>query len=237
VPIIVNDKVQLRRELEVISGQLARVGIKVEIQGLDWGTFNARFFGPDVAKKNFRAALRDIAIVSPDPDSTVYWFHRKGTTGWLGFESAPIDGGLDRPGPSRRPTSRTSSTGSCSTSSFRRRPTSTVHASYVSASRASVPTGAAPGDLVRCNVWIEPDLSGVPISPSLPGLAICGRYHCNAPVRDVADPSPSQTRTFRVLRRPGLRLGFAGAALTGFEGLAVPGDSGRGEMKETVLKI
>ncbi|MBI4278105.1 MAG: ABC transporter substrate-binding protein [Armatimonadetes bacterium] len=94
-PIIVSDKLQLRRELEIISGQLARAGIKVEIQGLDLGTFNARFFGPDVTKKNFRAALRDIAIVSPDPDSTVYWFHHKGTTGWVGFESAQIDGLLD----------------------------------------------------------------------------------------------------------------------------------------------
>ena len=33
--------------------------------------------------------------MSPDPDSTVYWFHRKGTTGWLGLESAPIDRILD----------------------------------------------------------------------------------------------------------------------------------------------
>lgn len=90
-PIIVSDKLQLRRELEIISGQLMRAGIKAEIQGLDLGTFNARFFGPDVTKKNFRAALRDIAVVSPDPDSTVYWFHHKGTIGWVGFENGQID--------------------------------------------------------------------------------------------------------------------------------------------------
>ena len=32
VPVIVNDQAQLRRELEVVSGQFARVGVKVEIQ-------------------------------------------------------------------------------------------------------------------------------------------------------------------------------------------------------------
>jgi peptide/nickel transport system substrate-binding protein len=95
VPVIVNDKPQLRRELEVVAGQLARAGIRVEIQGLDWGTFNARFFGPDPARKSFRAALRDIAIVSPDPDSTTYWFHRKGTSGWVGLENPEVDRILD----------------------------------------------------------------------------------------------------------------------------------------------
>ena len=94
-PVIVSDKLQLRRELEIISGQLARAGIRIEIQGLDLGTFNARFFGPDVTKKNFRSALRDIAIVSPDPDSTVYWFHHKGTLGWVGLDEPQIDKLLD----------------------------------------------------------------------------------------------------------------------------------------------
>ena len=91
IPIIVSDKLQLRRELEILSDQFARAGIKVEIQGLDLGTFNARFFGPDASKKNFRVAMRDISIVSPDPDSTVYWFHHSGTTGWVGFESSQVD--------------------------------------------------------------------------------------------------------------------------------------------------
>ncbi len=158
MPIIVNDKPQLRRELEIVSGQLARVGIKVEIQGLDWGTFNARFFGPDVTKKNFRAALRDAAIVSPDTDSTVYWFHRKGTAGWVGFESAPIDRILDE------------ARGEPSTDKrdqlYRQlfdlvTPEATyiytVHANYVSASRANVRNWEQlPATLVRyANVWIE----------------------------------------------------------------------------------
>ena len=158
VPIIVNDKPQLRRELEIISGQLARVGIKVEIQGLDWGTFNARFFGPDVTKKDFRGALRDIAIVSPDPDSTVYWFHRKGTAGFLGLESAPVDRILDE--------ARAEPSADKRDQLYRQLldliiPEATyiytVHANYVSASRANVRNWEQlPATLVRyTNVWID----------------------------------------------------------------------------------
>lgn len=158
MPIIVNDKLQLRRELELISGQLARVGIKVEIQGLDWGSFNARFFGPDVTRKNFGGALRDIAIVSPDPDSAVYWFHRKGTTGWLGLESAPIDRIPDEAGAEPSTDKR---------DQFYRQlfdliiPEATyvytVHANYLSASRANVRSWEQlPATLVRyTNVWME----------------------------------------------------------------------------------
>ena len=158
VPIIVNDKLQLRRELEIIAGQLARVGIKVEIQGLDWGTFNARFFGPDVTKKNFRAALRDSAIVSPDPDSTVYWFHRKGTVGWVGLESAPIDRVLDE----ARAEPSTDKRDQLYRQLFdliipEATYVYTVHANYVSASRANVRNWEQlPATLVRyANVWIE----------------------------------------------------------------------------------
>lgn len=158
VPIIVNDKLQLRRELEIISGQLARVGIKVEIQGLDWGTFNARFFGPDATKKNFRGALRDIAIVSPDPDSTVYWFHRKGTAGWLGLESPGIDRILDeaRAEPStdkRDQLYRQVFDHIIPEATY----IYTVHANYVSASRANVRNWEQlPATLIRyAQVWIE----------------------------------------------------------------------------------
>ncbi len=159
VPIIVNDKPQLRRELEVVSGQLARAGIKVEIQGLDWGTFNARFFGPDVTKKNFRAALRDAAIVSPDTDSTVYWFHRKGTVGWVGFENAPIDRILDE----ARGEPSTDKRDQLYRQLFdliipEATYIYTVHANYVSASRANVRNWEQlPATLVRyTNVWIGP---------------------------------------------------------------------------------
>jgi ABC-type transport system substrate-binding protein len=158
LPVIVNDKAQLRRELEIVSGQLARAGIKVAIQGLDWGTFNSRFFGPDVAKKSFRAALRDIAIVSPDPDSTVYWFHRKGTNGWLGPENPQVDRLLDE--------ARAEASSDQRDQLYRQLleiiiPEAayvyTVHANYVSASRATVRNWEQlPATLVRyTNVWID----------------------------------------------------------------------------------
>jgi ABC-type transport system substrate-binding protein len=158
LPVIVNDKVQLRRELEMISGQLARAGIRLEIQGLDWGTFNARFFGPDGSKKNFRVALRDSAIVSPDPDSTVYWFHRKGTGGWVGLESAPIDKLLDEaraePSSARRDQLyRQLFDVLIPEASY----VYTVHANYVSASRTYVRNWQQlPATIVRySDVWID----------------------------------------------------------------------------------
>jgi peptide/nickel transport system substrate-binding protein len=158
LPVIVNDKFQLRRELEIVSGQLARAGIKVEIQGLDWGTFNARFFGPDVTKKNFRVALRDSAIVSPDPDSTVYWFHRKGTPGWVGLENPQIDRMLDE--------ARAEASSDRRDQLYKQLfyviiPEATyiytVHANYVSALRTSVRNWEQlPATLVRyTNVWVD----------------------------------------------------------------------------------
>ena len=130
----------------------------MEIQGLDWGTFNARFFGPNVAKKNFRAALRDIAIVSPDPDSTVYWFHRKGTSGWLGLESATIDKILD----DARAEPSTDKRDQLYRQVFdliipEATYIYTVHVNYVSASRANVRNWEQlPATLVRyATVWIE----------------------------------------------------------------------------------
>ena len=77
--------------------------------------------------------------MSPDPDSTVYWFHRNGTTGWLGLESAPIDRILDeaRAEPStdkRDQLYRQLFDHIIPEATY----VYTVHANYVSASRANV---------------------------------------------------------------------------------------------------
>jgi peptide/nickel transport system substrate-binding protein len=80
------------REAEVIAGQLAQVGIRVKIEALDTGTYNSKLIGTN----EFEMALQDVVIVSPDPDSPIYWFHRKGTQHWHGWEHPEIDALLDK---------------------------------------------------------------------------------------------------------------------------------------------
>lgn len=80
------------RQAEVIAGQLAMVGIRVKIEALDTGTYNSKLIGTH----EFEMALQDVVIVSPDPDSPIYWFHRKGTQHWHGWEHPEIDALLDQ---------------------------------------------------------------------------------------------------------------------------------------------
>jgi peptide/nickel transport system substrate-binding protein len=80
------------RQAEVIAGQLAQVGIQVKIEALDHGTYNSKLIGTH----EFEMALQDVVIVSPDPDSPIYWFHRKGTQHWHGWEHPEIDALLDQ---------------------------------------------------------------------------------------------------------------------------------------------
>ena len=80
------------RMAEVIAGQLAKVGIKVNIEALDTGTYNSKLIG----NHDFAMALQDVVIVSPDPDSPIFWFHRKGTQHWHGWEHPELDAMLDK---------------------------------------------------------------------------------------------------------------------------------------------
>ena len=96
--------------------------------------------------------------MSPDPDSTVYWFHRKGTTGWVGFESAPIDRTLDEARAEPSTDKRDQLYRQLFDLIIPEAPyIYTVHANYVSASRAYVRNWEQlPATLVRyANVWIE----------------------------------------------------------------------------------
>ena len=60
VPVTVNDKAQLRRELEVVSGQFARVAVRVAIQM----THVARTAEDFRTLRRHRAAARDNAFIS-----------------------------------------------------------------------------------------------------------------------------------------------------------------------------
>lgn len=87
---ITSDKATLRRELELVASQLSRVGIQVQIQNLDMGTYNTRN-----RQNQFEMALEDITIMTPDTDSAVYWFLHSGTVGWHGHRNAELDALLD----------------------------------------------------------------------------------------------------------------------------------------------
>ncbi len=84
-------KVWLRKELELVAAQLAKVGIRIKIEPLDMATFNAR---RKAKERPFEMMLEDINNVSPDPDSTLYWFHHTGTTAYHG-PTTPADPELE----------------------------------------------------------------------------------------------------------------------------------------------
>jgi ABC-type transport system substrate-binding protein len=61
------------------------------VQGLDEGTWSERW----LRKKQYQALSEDISIVSPDVDSTVFWFHRAGTTTYAGWPRPDVTKLLD----------------------------------------------------------------------------------------------------------------------------------------------
>jgi peptide/nickel transport system substrate-binding protein len=90
--VITSDKEWLRRETELAAAMLSEIGINVKVQGLDLGTWTERW----IRKHDFQALLEDISIVSPDVDSTVFWFHREGTVGYHGYPNKQVTEWLDQ---------------------------------------------------------------------------------------------------------------------------------------------
>lgn len=76
-----SSKLWLRKELELVAAQLAQVGIRIKIEPLDMATFDTR---RNVKENRFEMLLEDINTTSPDPDSTVYWFHHTKTNSYFG---------------------------------------------------------------------------------------------------------------------------------------------------------
>lgn len=88
---ITSPKEQLRRLQVIVAAQLQKIGVTVKLQSLDSGTFASRFW----KEKDFDMATRDLNIVSPDPDSTLYWFLHTTTIGNAGYEVPEVDQLLD----------------------------------------------------------------------------------------------------------------------------------------------
>lgn len=91
VDVITSDKEWLRRELELVAAMVSQIGITYKIKGLDMGSYNNTW----LTQKKYDQLLEDISIVSPDPDSTVWWFfHSQGSvTG--GYNVPEMDQMLD----------------------------------------------------------------------------------------------------------------------------------------------
>jgi peptide/nickel transport system substrate-binding protein len=75
---------------EAISGQLAEIGIQMTIETLDPGTLNAR-----TRELDFEATVTNLAFMTPDTDSTMYWFYHTDTVGNYGYNNPTIDQQLE----------------------------------------------------------------------------------------------------------------------------------------------
>lgn len=90
VEVITSDKDWLRRELELVAGMVSQIGITYKIRHLDMGSYNNLWLN-----SKYQQLLEDITIVSPDPDSTVWWFlHSKGSS-TNGYNVPEMDKMLD----------------------------------------------------------------------------------------------------------------------------------------------
>ena len=90
VEVITSDKDWLRRELELVTAMVSQIGITYKIRNLDMGSFNNIWMN-----NKYDQLCEDITIVSPDPDSTSYWFlHSKGVVA-SGYNQPEMDKMLD----------------------------------------------------------------------------------------------------------------------------------------------
>lgn len=69
--VITGSKENLRRELQIIVDQLAKVGIRLKITQLDEATYTKRIRGAT----DFQIEMSDITLVGPDADAPLYLFY------------------------------------------------------------------------------------------------------------------------------------------------------------------
>jgi peptide/nickel transport system substrate-binding protein len=87
---ITSERPTAKRALEVMASQLAKAGIKVEIQNLETATYQTRW-----QNGQYDLATEFIILASPDPDSGLYWFVHTGTFGDHGYNNPQVDKWLD----------------------------------------------------------------------------------------------------------------------------------------------
>jgi peptide/nickel transport system substrate-binding protein len=87
---IVDSKTAMRRQLEIIGSQLAKLGIQVKIEQLEGTEFQRMQDG------QFEMGMFDITVMTPDPDSALYWFQHSKTIGNFGYSNQKVDDLLDQ---------------------------------------------------------------------------------------------------------------------------------------------
>jgi peptide/nickel transport system substrate-binding protein len=90
VSAIVGSKTAMRRQLEIIASELGKIGIKVNIEQLEGTEFQRMIDG------KFEMGLFDITVMTPDPDSALYWFQHSKTIGNFGYHNQKVDDLLDQ---------------------------------------------------------------------------------------------------------------------------------------------
>jgi peptide/nickel transport system substrate-binding protein len=90
VEVITSDKDWLRRETELIAGMVSQIGITYKMRGLDIGSYNNVWLN-----NQFQQLSEDITIVSPDTDSTVWWFNHTRGSSTSGYSVPEVDKLLD----------------------------------------------------------------------------------------------------------------------------------------------
>jgi peptide/nickel transport system substrate-binding protein len=76
----------LKREIEVIQAQLAKVNIKLNIDMYDMGAWISQYWVP-FDEKQFIMSHGDVDRVTDDSDSGLWWFYYPETIGWTGLDS------------------------------------------------------------------------------------------------------------------------------------------------------
>lgn len=87
---LVDQEPAIRRQMEIIANQLAKIGIQVKIELAAGDVLNRMIEG------NFEMGSMDITVMTPDSDSALYWFHRSGTIANFGYQNEEVDRLLDQ---------------------------------------------------------------------------------------------------------------------------------------------
>lgn len=88
--VITGMKSNLKREIEVVQAQLAKVNIKMNIELMEYGAWVSQYW-IDPYQKKFIAAHGDVDRVTDDADSGMWWFYHTDTIGWNGLDAPGVD--------------------------------------------------------------------------------------------------------------------------------------------------
>jgi peptide/nickel transport system substrate-binding protein len=80
---------------QIVADQLADVGIDVSIEQVDTATYLNTMWA-SYTDMPYQMTVVHLALVAPDPDSAMYWFHHTNTDGWHGWANPEVDPLLEK---------------------------------------------------------------------------------------------------------------------------------------------